>query len=86
MMFYAWKSSTQEAEVGHCCIEFEDIEFEDILVNPGVQVCLNYSLKPCLKTTTNPGSGPSLFVFVVNLKVASRKVWEPDFYQKTSRA
>lgn len=42
-MLYAWKSSTPEAEVGHCCMEFEDIEFEDILVNPGVQGCLDYT-------------------------------------------
>lgn len=63
-MLHAWKASTRAAEEGHCCSEFEDI-----LSTLG---CLDYSLKPCLKTTTNPGSGPSLFVFVGNLKVARR--------------
>lgn len=85
-MVHAWKSSAQEAEVGGLH------EFEDILVNLWVLGGLHYSLKHCLKTTTNPAPGPSLFVFVVSLKVVlsikcnESSSGKPDFYQKTSKA
>lgn len=71
----AFNPSSEEAEAGTPWQRLRQsfcLEFEDILDNLGIPGYLDYRMKPCPKTATNPNSDPSLSVSVVNLKVAVR--------------